>query len=64
MLLHLTRKVRDDKYDSKQLNTEPWRPNQDDRRVTKMPWSMVSNAAERSRRHRHDNCCDPIALMR
>ena len=32
MLLHLTRKERDDKYDSNQLRTEPWRPNQDDRR--------------------------------
>ena len=41
MLLHLTRKERDDKYDSNQLRTEPWRPNQDDRRVSKMLWSMV-----------------------
>jgi len=41
VLLHLTRKERDDKYDSNQLRTEPWRPNQDDRRVSKMLWSMV-----------------------
>ena len=58
--MHLTRKERDDKYDSNQLRTEPWRPNQDDRRASRMLWSMVSKAAERSRRHRHDNCCDPI----
>jgi len=47
-----------------QLKTEPWMPNQDERRVSKMLWSMVSKAAERSKRHRHDNCCDPITLMR
>jgi len=29
-----------------------------------MLWSMVSKAAERSRRQRHDNFCDPMALMR
>ena len=44
MLLHLTRKERDDKYDSNQLRTEPWRPNQDDRRVSKMLWSMYNMA--------------------
>ena len=42
--MHLTRKERDDKYDSNQLRTEPWRPNQDDRRMSKMLWSMVSKA--------------------
>ena len=30
----------------------------------KMLWSMVSKAAERSRRQRHDTFCDPISLMR
>ena len=30
---HLTRKGRDDRYDLNQLRTEPWMPNQDDRRV-------------------------------
>jgi len=64
VLLHLTRKERDDKYDLNQLRTEPWIPNQDERWVRKMLWSMVPKAAERSRRHRHDNCCDAIALMR
>jgi len=37
-----------------QLRTEPWIPNQDERRVIKMSWSIVSKAAERSSRQRHD----------
>jgi len=32
-------------------------PNQDERRVIKMLWPMVSKAAERSRRQRHDTFC-------
>ena len=55
MLLHLTWKERDDRYDLNQLRTEPWISNQDETQVSKMLWSMVSKAAERSRRHRHDN---------
>jgi len=27
-------------------------------------WSIVSKATDRSRRQRHDNFCDPMALMR
>ena len=50
VLLHLTRKERDDKYDLNQLRTELWIPNQDERRVSKTLWSMVSKAVERSRR--------------
>jgi len=38
---------RDDK-DLNQLRTEPWMPNQDERRVSRMLWSMMSKAAERS----------------
>ena len=59
---HLTRKGRDDRYDLNQLRTEPWLPNQDERQVIKMSWSIVSKAAERSSRQRHDIFCDPIAL--
>ena len=44
---HFTRKQRDDRYDLNQLRTEPWIPNQDERRVINM-----SKAAERSTRHR------------
>jgi len=28
-----------------------------------MLWSMVSKVADRSKRQRHDNFCDPMALM-
>jgi len=59
---HLTRKQRDDRYDLNHLRTEPWIPNQDDGRVIKMSWSIVSKAAERSSRQGHDIFCDPIAL--
>ena len=61
---HLTRKKRDDRYDLNQLRTEPWMPNQDERRVIKMSCSIVSKAAERSSRQKHDTLCDPIALTR
>ena len=49
---HFTRKQRDDRYDLNQLRTEPWMPNQDERRVIKMSWSIASKAAERSSRQR------------
>jgi len=61
---HLSRKHRDDRYDLNQLRTEPWIPNQDERRVIKISWSIVSKAAKRSNRQSHDTFCDPIALMR
>ena len=32
-VLHFTRKQRDNRYDLNQLRTEPWIPNQDERRV-------------------------------
>ena len=54
-LSHLTRKERDVRKDLNQFKTEPWIPNQDERRVIRMLWSMVSKAAERSRRQRQDN---------
>jgi len=47
---HLTRKQLDDRYDLNQLRTEPWIPNEDERWVIKMSWSIVSKAAERSSR--------------
>jgi len=39
-------------------------PNQDESRVSKMSWSMVSKAAERSRKQRQESFCEPIAVMR
>ena len=50
--LILTRKQRDDRYDLNQLRTEPWIPNQDERRMIKVSWSIVSKAAEWSSRQR------------
>ena len=50
--------------DLNQLRTEPWIPNQNERRMIKMSWLVVSKAAERWSRQRHDTFCDPIALMR
>lgn len=47
-----TENVRDERYDEIQLSAVSPRPNQDDRRVRRIVWSMVSNAAERSRRQR------------
>jgi len=41
---HLIRKQRDDRYDLNQLRTEPWVPNQDEKRLIKMSWSIVSKA--------------------
>ena len=61
---HLTRKGRDERYDLNQVRTEPWMPNQDERWVIRISWSIVSKAAERSSRQRHDTFCDPIALTR
>ena len=61
---HLTRKQRDDRYDLNQLRTEPWIPNQEERRVIKMSRSIASKAVERSSRQRYDTFCDPTALMR
>ena len=49
---HLTRKQRDDRYDLNELRTELRIPNQDERRVIKMSWSIVSKAAEMSSRQR------------
>ena len=38
--------------------------NQDESRVSKMSWSMVLKAAERSSRQRQESFCEPIAVMR
>jgi len=38
-------------------------PNHDESRVSKMSWSMVSKAAERSSRQRQESFCEPIAVM-
>ena len=38
---HLTRKGRDDRYDLNQLRTEPWMPNQDERRVRPTQYALT-----------------------
>jgi len=39
-------------------------PNQEDRRVSKILWSMVSKATDRSRRQRQEIVREPMALIR
>jgi len=46
----LTAKSRDEIYELSQERTVPFKPNQEDRWCIRIEWSMVSNAAERSRR--------------
>ena len=53
-----------EKTDRIQFRAVPWMPNQGDRRVRKILWSMVSKAADRSRRQRHEIWREPIALIR
>ena len=47
-------KQRDDRYDLNHLRTWLWISNQDERRVIKMSWSIVSKAADRSSSQRQD----------
>ena len=39
-------------------------PNQVEGRWSRMEWSRVSNAADRSRRQRQETCCMAMALER
>ena len=50
LLLHLTRNQREDRLDLNQFRAMLRILNQDDRRVSKILWSMASKAADRSRR--------------
>ena len=40
----MTRKQQNDRYDLNQLRTEPWTPNQYERQVIKMSWTIASKA--------------------
>ena len=51
--------VWDERYE---LNHEM--PNQVERRWSRMEWSRVSEAADRSRRQMHETCCMEMALER
>jgi len=57
LLLHLTRKQRED---LNQFRPVPRMLNQEDRRVSRILWSMASTAADRSRRQRHEFVREPI----
>jgi len=46
-----------------QFKREPWIPNHDERWATRMLWTIVSKAAERSRRQRPDSLCDLMVLL-
>jgi len=39
-------------------------PNQEDRQMGKILWSMVSKAADRSRRQRHEISREPLVFIR
>jgi len=58
--------MRDDKYDLNQFKTDPWIPNQEDRRI-RMSWSMVcikcSRKVKKTRRQRQDSFCEPMAFI-
>ena len=57
MPLISTEKDRDERQELIQDKTVSVNPNQDLRRCRRMEWSMVSKAAERSRRQRPVICC-------
>jgi len=48
-LSHLTRKLRDDKYDLNQFKTDPWIPNQEDRRVIRICDALCFNYMQQTR---------------
>jgi len=61
---HETVKILYDRYEENQERTLPWRPNNKDKRCSRMEWSTVSKAAERSGRVRQLTFCLSMALMR
>ena len=52
------------RYEVNHFRGVPEIPNQVDRRWSKMEWSIVSKAAERSNRQRQETCCWLMALIR
>jgi len=61
---HETVKVLSDRYKENQERTMPRRPNHKDKRCNRMEWSIVSKAAERSKRVRQVTSCLSMALMK
>ena len=56
--------VRDERYEVNDCSETEEMPNQVERRWSRMEWSRVLNAADRSRRLRQETCCMEMALER
>ena len=56
--------VRDERYEVNHCSETEEIPNQVKRRCSRMEWSRVSKAADRSRRQRQETCCMEMALER
>ena len=54
----------DERYEVNYCSETEEMPNQVERRWSKMEWSRVSKAADRSRRQRQKTCCMDMALER
>ena len=56
--------VRDEIYEVNHCSATEEMPNQVKRRWSRLEWSRVSKAADRSRRLRQETCCMMMALER
>ena len=56
--------VRDESYEVNHCSETDEMPNQVERRWSRMEWSRISKAADRSRRQRQETCCIEMALKR
>ena len=59
-----TADVRDERYEVNHCSETAEMPNVVKRRWSRMEWSRVSKAADRSRRQRQETCCMEMALDR
>ena len=56
--------LRDERYEVNHCSETEGMLNQVERRWSRMEWSRVSKAADRSRRQRQETCCIEMALER
>ena len=56
--------MRDERYEVNHCSETEEMPNQVERRWSRMEWSRVSKAADRSRIQRQETCCMEMALER
>ena len=56
--------VRDERYEVNHCSETEKIPNQVEIRWSRMEWSRVSKAADRSRRQRQETCCMEVSLER